>query len=580
MIRSIAAAVFLSVLIGAQVTRPSDPELTRHMLAMRTALASCDWETLALRSEDILRTVPRGSDAWIEASACRGRAAWFSYDFARFEEIAREVLALVTKLRRDDPSAHASQLGPLNPVLVLPVLDLELCLAERLQARDEHAEALGHYRLLMQDLSSLGGARDAREMNLQVGLDMARSLHALGRTKDAEEMLTSLRDGFGTTRQGAVATAWLEHDGEHPEAYRGKYERDEAHMARMRRIWNGVPAARARLATTLGWSESEIARPRIGVADLPATPEVLGAVTEGDPRRPNLDIVIVFHSEAMAAHPEHLEITLVHELAHATLIEMLGERYEVMPVWLTEGIAQSLCGEIDDVPETVLGQREHADPKGFLSRDYWDRAPIVFESDRCDSIGRAEAWMLVLELRAARDGHGLVLFLDEMKAGESWTRALADVTGLALDAYMARARTRAEGILRTMRQDCLVDLAALTAAREKGAEEYLAAADDILQDSKSHIVRSRALRARAEWLGKLRRFEESLQAWEELAGPNPTPCDTLYLDVARVSIVRTLIELGRRAEAEARLVSLVRDAFETGTRTWAVRELKQMRQGR
>jgi len=551
-----------------------DGELSQRMHAMRATRQQCEWTSLRAQTSDILARVARGSDAWLEAGSYHGIAAWKQGDLARAEEVARDVLASVAELRRARPLARDSQLGPIHPGVVFHVLQLETCLAKALQARAQHAEALGHARLLMQDLAR-STAPAEQDLYAEVGLLAGESLLALGRQTDARDMLGSLRDGWMQRTQGATAMVLLEANGAYPEAYRGKYADDPDHPRRMERLWKTVPVARARLAAALGCAERELASPTIGVAVLPAMPVLLGAVTEGDPRRPALGQVIVFHSESFAWGLD-LDTTLVHELSHATLMQWYGMRYEDMPVWLTEGIAQTLSGEIETISDAVLDIRHGQHAERFLSPDWSKLDPLVFEGGACDSTGAPEASLLILELNAAHEGHGLVLFLNAMRAGRTWREAIHEVVGLDANEYLVRARLRAVEILERKRTEALPGLLRLHRAQKGEGANSLECAADLLAHDPPRIVRGGAQYQLAASLEALGRFAESMAAWEEFLVP-ARGHGYSYSEVAHRGIVRCLIALDRREEAEKRLKALARDAVTTEARQWSTAQIAALR---
>lgn len=559
----------------AQDSTSTIPDITQQMLRVREALVACDWPYLFTRCESVRSSVPRGSDAWLEASAWQAKAAWERGDLSRCESTARELLTVVDELLV--PRA-GTEVRRLHSILQVPVLTARHHLSGVLQARGEHAGAL---ELLHPTLRAIEKLSDPAAGTLlsTVGVDAAKSLLALGQVEDADTLLHSIHANFPDAVDGVVALVIRQAHGRRPDAYRGKFAGDSAHAERMRSVWESIPSARKKLAALLGIPEDQIARPWIGVGDLASACPGLAAVTNGEARIPALESVVVVSSEALALDILDVETTLVHELAHATLVQRLGIRHEQFPHWLEEGLVQALTGEIDLLPERFLALRSFEDPVALLDAERWRSRPLAFDSDGpCSSSGPDEAPLAILELRAAGEGTGVRRFLEGVFAGKEWEPALRAATGFSTEEYLERARSRARSLLDERIEASRAWLGRLRGVSQLGGDAAIGIAEAALREPVPHLVRCEALRLCARTFEANGRALEALFAWDALAAESRAfPGDT---ELAHWGAARAVLALGRREEARARLTYLARAGLGVAAPTWARAQLERLGGGR
>jgi len=571
------------------VSAPQDPQsraATRANLklhVLRHQLSLCEWENVARVALELRFMLPRGSDEWLEAMRALAGAHHRRFDPARLEEVARDALAAATARRLAAEGAPARPADPAEDVgrtcpprmslaATLLVVETQALLAGLLQHHDLHHEAVGHLRLALDDLERTGFA-GAEELHAEVSLSLARSLAALGYRSDARAILSTLRDKASDLHAGTVATVLLQAD-LGPAGYAGKYAGDPRHVARIEEYRAALPRARARVARRFGVEEAALAPVALGLADRHGKADGLGGLTSGETRVPAFPVVIAIFSEAAAMRLLHPEQALVHELCHAVPMSRWGARFDLLPSWLNEALARALSGEHEHVYELFLASLLLADARAFVEDPGWLEKQLDWSFSACGKEETLEAGMLGL-LLAEKEG-ALARFVAGMESGKTGDEALRAATGMSLAEYRAAAILRAIGRLREERERCLPWLARILEGRKRGAEEWLAAAEEVAAAGAPAVAEGHALQARAEALEELGRWEPALDAWDRIVGGLPR--QALHGEFAWQGRARVLLALSRNKEALEALADLRRDAMRPEVREWAERTLVE-RQG-
>lgn len=565
---AMAVAPVIVMLLGAWIPldRSSETRVAGALEAVRAARAVCDWQATIARARDVQELTPRGSDAWFEAAGLANLALYEAWNPDDLEHNARDVIDALAMVRRRQPGLVRSALGPLHPRTAGFVVGVEIQLAHVLQSRGLHVEALGHLRFVLDDLAQ-GPCEGSAEYMGTAGLDAARSLDLLGRTKEARKALISLRDNFPGSRAAATASVLLQSGADGSGAYRGKYAGDEAQAQRMRAILDSVPRVRERLAQRLGWKSADVPDIPVGFVDLPEDMRQMGALTEGDPRRPVFVPIVMVFSEAVALDMMDFETILVHEFTHAVLMRVLGPAYHQLPFWLCEGLSEAVAGQTDASIDFLLANLLSGDTRTFVSGHIWKLNPISFEDGPCASIVATGASLAILPLVKAKGIEGVRALIAELRGGRTIDEALNKVMDRNLAKYLADARERVTAELEERRRPAQITAHHIAKAEESGPESVLARADEAIHDGVRGIALGFALWKRAAALEHLGRSAEALAAYRVLhAARHEFPS---YVELARMGEARLLLALGQSAEAERTLRAFERDAMTKEAASWA-----------
>jgi hypothetical protein len=576
---STAGATFLLVTSLAQVTalsaspRQADPELGAAMRALRSARDVCDWEGTIARARIARSLAPRGSDDWFEASAHEVTALYRVWRPEDLERTAREALSFAADLRKRAPEARRSGIGPLEPFTAGCVAEIQNDLARVLQSRGEHAEAIGHLKLLLDDLSG-GPIAEASTRESRVLLDSAKSLLLLGRHSAARAMLVSLRDRFAGTVDGAEASVLLQSGADGLDAYRGKHQGDAEHRRRMESLLSAVPAARRTLASRLGWKEEDLPRSPIGFSDALRDAPEMGANTTGDPRRPVFLPVVIVFCETISLRLLTDEELLVHELSHAALMRAFGPAYDRLPGWMREGIAEMVAGQLVENVDRLLVSRLVRDPAGFLKRQDWEKVDLAFESPPCSSDPPMAGGLSFLLLEDKHGLEGLRRLVRAISEGRTAEEALRDVTGMGMVEYLAAAQVHAASVLEARRARTASAVGEIVQALERGHSAVLEVARRALAGDIPDVARAFASWSQALALLGLGRAEEALAAYDGMIESRHRY--PKLVEPALVGKASCLIVLHRTEEARTLLARIRRDARKEEHARWAAQRLAEI----
>ncbi|MBI5362434.1 MAG: hypothetical protein HZA53_04585, partial [Planctomycetes bacterium] len=493
------------------------------------------------------------------------------------EPLARAVLAVATDARRAEPYTRKSGLGPMSPRAASGVAKVSIALAMLDQSRGRHEEAIGHLRLLLDDLRT-GPVEDADSLAGEAGVAAAQSYFRLGRPDAARVLLAAVRDNDGAGQDAGVATVLLE-DLDGLDAYRGKFQKSPEHRPRVEALLAHVPGARARAASALGWPEQELPLVLVGVADGPVsgTGPIIGAHTIADFRRPAFPPTTVVFSELLARGTYDPEALLAHEFVHAAMMLRLGLAHESLPDWVTEGLAQAFAGELNDAERLWLDRFVAPDPEAFAAPDFWDRHPLAFRNSDCRTPPSAEVGLAARLFETFADGQGGRRLVQAMAGGARFEAALLTVTGLAPEAYMEKARAHAVARLEVLRQQAAPAVLALGRAMREGAPALLVRAEEVLRTAPDPLARGFALYCRANAIETLEQHADALRAWEELCAVSAE--QRTYAERARMGRARALLALGRVEEARRVLEELGRAAASSSTQRWVREQLAKLASG-
>lgn len=531
-----------------------------------------EWMALAEAARSARTTLARGSDGWFEVSALLAEALYESWIPAELEALGRDVLTAVMESAGARPGEPFDVLARLSPAARPHTLDAYVLAAWAKQGLGDHEGALA----LLSGVSEIvhHGHVRASPITQRAGLDLGRSLLALGREQEGRAALTTVRDRFPGNEVAALAMVILESGKEGASAYRGKYEGDERHARRMAGLRRAIPAARKRVVLALELDEDDLPAILIGVADLPLGHPVELGYTEGDPRRPDLPPLILVASEALALDLQDPEQTLTHELSHAALLHELGLRYEAVPAWAREGLSNWVAEESGRIVTDFLGQRLLSDPAAFLGSGFEALVEPRFESE--ENAPALEAGLALQYLEEQPGPGGISRLLKELRGGRSFEEALRVVSELSLDGFLSKARRHVLRLFSEARQEALTDLEELERGRRGGVEPALKAAEGMLRRDPPPLVLAFARHMRAECLGLLGRHQEEAAAYGEMALDSRSFAP--HAEDVRLKRVRALIADARLSEAQQLLRDLRRDALGLGTRKEAERLLAALRE--
>ncbi len=525
--------------------------------ALRALAADERWMELAERSGKARSSLDRGSTAWLEASALLGRALYVDWNPDALVELGRDVWGAVREDAGVGPDEPLHPLGKLDPLAAGLALEVYAVWGYALQGKGDHDAAAVALWPIPEALLHRPLPRPS-SLVLEAGFALGESLLLAGREEEAKRVFAGVRDQFPGTSAATLATARLQALG--MDAYRGKYQGDPAHGERVRELLALVPRARERLASALGRKVDELPPTPVGVADRPSEHDGEVAFTDGDPRRPFSPVTVVF-AEALALDwRDPLEL-LVHELAHAVLLQELGLAYERFPVWIHEGLSNALAGEFEPLLGDYLAHLLGADSAAFLGPRAEEYLRPAFASGGRPSVETGLA-LAYLEERAGPGA--LPRFIGELRGGRSLDGALLAVSGLSKEAYLEQATSFVLGKLLAERQAALADLESLERAVRQGPAEGLAAAEAVLARQSSALARGHALTLRAAALEALGEHERSLMAYGELIGERRS--QRVYLWAAKLGHARSLAALGRREDALRELSELERAAPDSRAR--------------
>ncbi len=559
---------------GGLQDEPDARAAAQHLVKLRMAEARCAWGEVEMYASWAMGSARPGSDPWLAAVAALTRARYERWAPDGSLALVREAMARATDRELNGPHGLGRELGTLTPESQALVCEIGILAARELQGRGDHEAAMFYLRDVLDRVREAPG-EDRDRLFAQAMLDSARSSMSLGRAGESLNFLRHLRERSASQLEGAIATVLLQQGPEGVDAYRGRYQGDPAHRARLQQLVAAAPSARVRVARRFGLDERGLEDVAVGVADQPAIQGNLGAITLGDPRRRAFPPVVVVFSQVLAIGYLDMESMLVHELCHAALIEELGLACESLPGWVVEGIPQFVAGQWEDVADSILAQRAMEDPAGFGSPAFWVEHPLPLESDPCGNpaspaVGLA-LWGLTDEFSRQRP----LEIVDLLRRGGGVEETLRQVFGQEPEECLRQARAEVERRLDERRHAAWPDIEALVRARERGPEAGVECSERILAGKPTRLARGLALWDRARALEAQGRVEQAMAAFDELAsGRSDQP---IYIEGALLGRARCLLALGRLAEAERELASLARDAMVSEVAAWASEQLLELR---
>ncbi len=567
------AAAIPSFTAGLQ-DEPDSRAATKHLMKLRMAEARCAWAEVEMHASWAMGSVRPGSDPWLAAVAALARARYERWEPDGSLALVREAMARATDRELNGPHGTGLELGTLTPESRALVCEIEILAARELQGRGDHEAAMFYLRDVL-DRAGEAPGEDRDRLLAQSMLDSARSSMSLGRAAESLNFLRHLRERSASQLEGAIATVLLQQGPEGVDAYRGRYQGDPAHRARMQQLFAAVPSARVQVARRFGLDERGLEHVAVGVADQPALQGNLGAITLGDPRRPAFPPVVVIFSQVLAIGYLDMESMLVHELCHAALIEELGLACESLPGWVMEGIPQFVAGQWEDVADSLLAQRALEDAADLGSPAFWVEHPLPLESDPCGNPDSPAVGLALWGLTDESSRQRPLEIVDLLRREVGIEETLRQVFGQEPETCLKEARAEVERRLDERRHAAWPDIEALVRARERGPEAGVESAERILAGKPTRLARGLALWDRARALEALGRLEQALAAFEELAsGRSDQP---IYIEGALLGRARCLLALGRLAEAERALASLARDAMVPEVAAWASEQLLELR---
>jgi len=563
---AVVTSAACSCLLLAQDPLPPAP-LGERFRALGELQEREEWGDLASASRELRGDLRRSSDAWFAASFRLALADWRRATpeaFAELEALARESLDAAADIRRHDPRSSRSALGPFHPSTARSIAEIEILLSLLLQARGHEADALGHLRLLLDDLQSGRPMDELHAITARAGLAAANALQALGRANSAWNLRRSLAEEYGEYVEGSVAAVLLSSlDGE---AYSGRFAGDPEHASRLAELPELVVRAREELVERLGWGEEEVSRAIVGVADDARGEERVAARTHYDPRRPQIPPVVVVSAEVIAVGDHDLERILVHELAHVALSVRFGISYERWPAWLREGVALHLAEQLDDELHHALEARLLLHGGEVVSRSYWKMYPPP-RPDR-------EEPLLVLGLSEAKGGRGIELLVERALAGDPLEVAFRSVAGLGPRARRAEMEAVLLEKMQRELEPSWILLFHLARAAEQTPRANIEYCREVLQDDLPPIGEAFARLCLAESLVMEGRLAEAATEWGELfERRREHPMLTLAAARGRAEC---LLEMGRELEARPLLELLEAAAPDRSLRKWASERLREI----
>jgi len=118
--------------------------------------------------------------------------------------------------------------------------------------------------------------------------------------------------------------------------------------------------------------------------------------------------------------PQRLPKLVAHELAHVMLDLRMGDRADVLPRWLHEGIAKYAAEDFDEADRQVIGRAALADE--LLTLDQLEGA-FAGKREKVD-LAYAQSYTLVAYLSEITPGHGISPLLDQLAQGRDMRLAL------------------------------------------------------------------------------------------------------------------------------------------------------------
>lgn len=541
--------------------------LERLWSALHDAVARCDWMSAEAHATLVLEASDRGSASWLGAVAALAQVRYTAASPWGDQELLREALELVKAV---EWNPHAV---PLTSSAQRSAAQIELALANGLQARGNHEAAVLHLRKATTRLRS--GLAESPEFPLaETLLAQARSLLVLDKESESRPLLEELRDRFAGTTQAAIASVLLQQRPQGLDAYRGRYQGDSGHAERMGILQSLVPEARAEVANALGIDLARLEQVFVGSVDRIEAQPTLGAVTLTDPRQFDFAPVVVVFSQPMALGMSTLREWLVHELGHAALSLELGLAHERLPDWLVEGAVQAVAAPWERLADRVLADHLRADQGAFFAPDFQMERLVDFRAEPCRRTSSPMAGLGLWPLERGIRERGWRGLIPALRAQASVDAAIEQAFGQAPPPASVVEFEVAQ-LLERRRAAALPELETIREAHAKGPAEGLKFAENLLARSPTPLARGFALWDRADALEAVGRLEEALAAYRKLGWEGQA--QLAYVQDARQGYIRTLLKLGREAQAERELAALERDATNRAISAWATHYLREVR---
>ena len=580
----LALAFAVGTPLGAPALRAQDPlDDSQHVARLREQASLVArlaregaWERVIEEAHVQRELVARGTDAWFDAQHWLVEAHHARWEPEQLELEARATLIEASEQRARDPHATRSPLGPLHPWSAGWVIGVQIELARLEQSRGAHELALGRLEVVLDELRARLPVHEGGDLMARAGLEAGRSLLALRRFDEARTLLRSLCDAYPETHPARVSAALLGDLPGEEDPYRGRFAADPVHAERRKALRAALPRARARLAEILGRPEAELPRVRLGIADGAPEQASVDAFTDYDPRRPAEPASIVVLANGLALGRSDPERLLMHELTHAVLLEELGLAYEGLPSWLSEGLVQAICGELEQQGSNYLAVFLLRDAGRYLDPRVWRRRVFDYGPAPPGELPSLEEAMLVVQLAEAAEGRGVRRLLEATDEGATVEEALRAVTGLSLEEYWSVAGDRTDAFIAELRRRSLGVVSVIELARREGPRRVAGVAATYLEQDLDPVAEGHARRRRAEALEQLGRYVEALFAWSELSADAVR--HPVLVDLALFGRARCLERLGHADDARQVLQFLCVVASVQVTRETAARMLARLPQ--
>lgn len=228
------------------------------------------------------------------------------------------------------------------------------------------------------------------------------------------------------------------------ESYDGKYA-DSGEWADLREALPGkVERAVAVVRERLGAAELDLSNVALEFRDLPLSGNgiVPSANTWTRRRDGRVEQVIRIHLETVVAGIETIDTILTHELTHAALRNLLGEKaHEALPQWAREGLAVWAAGQGPErVRVWLCLLSEKADPVAELVNG--------LEAGKHGLRDYPEDWLAVAYLEDRAGVEGVRKAVKLLGAGVACHDAFAAASGQGWGEFEAGAKAYASGTLK------------------------------------------------------------------------------------------------------------------------------------